>query len=486
MIKTVVFGGTFDPPHIGHKNLLCSVMEHGYDNAIVIPASVPPHKLRGEKDFERRFMLAKQMFGSLPFVTVSDIENKRGGKSYTIETLEILRETYPDRKFFLLIGSDMLFSIEHWYRFEDILRTTPIISAARNRDDIAKLTEFSDMLREKYTCEIIIYQMDIVDISSTQLRSELVRSIDEHNKKNLSASRYDHVNSVADYALSLAGKHGIDTYSAYIAALAHDCTKYMDDKAQLDYFKKNAILLSEDELAAPKIWHQISGAHFAQKKFGITDPDILNAIRYHTTGRENMSLLEKLICLADSIEPRRDYVGVEKMRSTAQTDLDSALLMSFNRLIDYIKERGLIMNPQTIKARDRLMKGKTMDQTEIILKTAVEHLYKKKGKEIRILKVDDITVMADYFVICTGTSNTQLKALAGEVEFQLGEMGIQPLHTEGYGSSNWVLLDYGSVIVHVFYKDTRDYYNLERLWADGTEIPYTDFITAKEDESDEI
>ena len=127
-----------------------------------------------------------------------------------------------------------------------------------------------------------------------------------------------------------------------------------------------------------------------------------------------------------------------------------------------------------------------MDNTELILKTAVEHLYKKKGKEIRILKVDDITVMADYFVICTGTSNTQIKALAGEVEYQLGEMGIEPLHTEGYGSSDWVLLDYGSVIVHVFYRDTRDYYNLERLWADGTEIPLTDFVTPEEEKEDEI
>ncbi|MBQ8606262.1 MAG: ribosome silencing factor [Clostridia bacterium] len=127
-----------------------------------------------------------------------------------------------------------------------------------------------------------------------------------------------------------------------------------------------------------------------------------------------------------------------------------------------------------------------MDNTELILKTAVEHLYKKKGEEIRILKVDDITVMADYFVICTGNSNTQIKALAGEVEYQLGEMGIEPLHTEGYGSSDWVLLDYGSVIVHVFYKTTRDHYNLERLWADGTEIPFTDFVTPEEDKKDEI
>ena len=127
-----------------------------------------------------------------------------------------------------------------------------------------------------------------------------------------------------------------------------------------------------------------------------------------------------------------------------------------------------------------------MNNIEQILKTAVTHLYKKKGDEIRVLKVDDVTVMADYFVICSGNSNTQVKALAGEVEFQLGELGIEPLHMEGYGSSDWVLIDYGSVIVHVFYKATRDYYNLERLWADGTEIPYTDYLCLEEEQKDEI
>ena len=486
MIKTVVFGGTFDPPHIGHKHLLESVMSEGYDSAIVIPAAVPPHKTRNGNDFESRFSLTKQMFADMPNVTVSDIENKRDGKSYTFDTLSILREQYPDRKLYLLMGSDMLLSIEKWYRFEEILRKTPIISAARTESDVLKITEFSKSLREKYDCEIIVYTPNIVDISSTQLRSSLVKAIDEHNRKNLSPSRYAHVNSVADYALTLAAVHGIDPFNTYVAALAHDCTKYMDDDAQLDYFEKNNIILTKDEQDTPKIWHQISGAHFAKAQFGITDADVLNAIRYHTTGREAMSPLEKLICLADSIEPRRDYDGVEKMRDTAIKDLDAALILSFERLIEYIKQRGLNMNPQTLKAYECLTKGKTMDQTQIILKTAVENLYKKKGKEIRILKVDDITVMADYFVICTGTSNTQLKALAGEVEFKLGEMGIEPLHTEGYGSSNWVLLDYGSVIVHVFYRDTRDYYNLERLWADGTEIPFTDFITVEEDDGDEI
>lgn len=127
-----------------------------------------------------------------------------------------------------------------------------------------------------------------------------------------------------------------------------------------------------------------------------------------------------------------------------------------------------------------------MTEIEQILDTAVKTLYKKKGRDIQILRVDDVTVMADYFVICTGMSNTQIKALAGDTEFELSKLGFEPLHTEGYGNSTWVLLDYGSVIIHVFYKDAREYYKLERLWADGQEIPLSDFVKIEGDEPDEI
>lgn len=116
-----------------------------------------------------------------------------------------------------------------------------------------------------------------------------------------------------------------------------------------------------------------------------------------------------------------------------------------------------------------------------MLDTVVKTLYSKKAHDIQVLKVDDVTIMADYFVISTGMSNTQIKALAGEVEFKLSQEGVEPLHTEGYGSSEWVLLDYGSIIVHVFYKSAREYYKLERLWADGTEVDITEFITPEEE-----
>lgn len=101
---------------------------------------------------------------------------------------------------------------------------------------------------------------------------------------------------------------------------------------------------------------------------------------------------------------------------------------------------------------------------------AVKALDSKKGKEIRLIRIDKITTLAEYFVICTGTSNTQINALCDAVENELTEKGEEPLHREGYRGGTWVLLDYGCVVVHVFNDEARKFYSLEHLWADGEEV----------------
>lgn len=101
---------------------------------------------------------------------------------------------------------------------------------------------------------------------------------------------------------------------------------------------------------------------------------------------------------------------------------------------------------------------------------AVKALDSKKGKEIRLIRIDKITTLAEYFVICTGTSNTQINALCDAVEKDLTEKGEEPLHREGYRGGTWVLLDYGCVVVHVFNDEARKFYSLEHLWADGEEV----------------
>ncbi len=110
------------------------------------------------------------------------------------------------------------------------------------------------------------------------------------------------------------------------------------------------------------------------------------------------------------------------------------------------------------------------------LSTIVKALDSKRAEDIRIIEIGDLTIVADYFVIANGTSSTQTKALAEEVEFKMSQLGIEPNRTEGYQGATWVVLDYGDIIVHVFYKETRDHYNLERLWSDGTDIDVKQFL----------
>ncbi len=110
-----------------------------------------------------------------------------------------------------------------------------------------------------------------------------------------------------------------------------------------------------------------------------------------------------------------------------------------------------------------------------IVKTAVKAIDSKRGQDIEVIKVGDITVLTDYFVIATATSNTQLKAIADEVEYKLSEQGIEPHHIEGR-TSEWICLDYTGVVVHIFYSNQRDFYQLERLWEDGEKIDIDEFL----------
>lgn len=109
------------------------------------------------------------------------------------------------------------------------------------------------------------------------------------------------------------------------------------------------------------------------------------------------------------------------------------------------------------------------------VKTAVKAIDSKKGENIEVIEITDLTIIADYFVIATGTSTTQVKALADEVEYQLEQKGLTPHHVEGRNTP-WVCLDYNSVVIHIFYKDQRDFYQLERLWEDGKKIDVTNYL----------
>ena len=116
---------------------------------------------------------------------------------------------------------------------------------------------------------------------------------------------------------------------------------------------------------------------------------------------------------------------------------------------------------------------------------AAKVLDKKKAASVKALRVRDLTVLADYFVIASGTSATHVKSLAEEVEFQLEQQGVKPLRTEGMDARNWIILDYGEVIVHVFYPEARSFYDLEHLWADGEELDLAPYLAEEAPKAEE-
>lgn len=111
-----------------------------------------------------------------------------------------------------------------------------------------------------------------------------------------------------------------------------------------------------------------------------------------------------------------------------------------------------------------------------MVKTIVKALDDKKAGKIRVLRIGDLTILANYFVIAEGTSTTQVKAMADEVDFRMGQQGVEPKSISGVQGATWITLDYIDVVVHAFYKETREFYDLERLWQDGEEINIEEFL----------
>ena len=182
-------------------------------------------------------------------------------------------------------------------------------------------------------------------------------------QKRLSEKRYIHSLNVADSAKELAIIYGCDPEKAYTVGLIHDCCKDEPAGLQLSYMLENKVELSEYELDVAKLYHAISGSVFARNEFGITDEDMLNAIRYHTTGRKGMSLLEKVVFIADFISVEREYNGVDIMREKARRSLDEAIVEGLGFTIKDLITRNMVVHPDTVLAfNDAIFNLQRMNQ----------------------------------------------------------------------------------------------------------------------------
>ncbi len=366
-----IYGGTFNPPHRGHKNLALQMKRAArLDRIMIIPTGTPPHKT-GEQlaSSEHRMKMCELMF-SEDFFFVSDIEIKRQGKSYTYDTLCRLKEEFSGDELFLIMGSDMLLSFHRWYNYREILSLVTLCVATR--EDEITCGALSDYARDTLGLEddIVLADIEPVECSSTEVRELIENGLDARKltsaalfdymrlhllydspymhykrilREKLDDYRFLHSLGVAESAKGLARLYSADEDKAYLAGLLHDIMKNADKAEQLQIMEKGGIILSQAEKNNPKLWHAMAGECYLRCELGITDNEILGSVRYHTTGKAGMTLMEKIIYVADYISAERNYPDVKVMRLLAADSLEKASLYSLQYTFKKLSEdKGII------------------------------------------------------------------------------------------------------------------------------------------------
>ncbi len=182
-----------------------------------------------------------------------------------------------------------------------------------------------------------------------------IEQVKERLKKLVSKKRFKHTLGVFETAEMLAKIYGADVQKAQMAALLHDCAKGVKGDDMRNYVLEHTIFLDEIEKKEAALSHGAIGAYMARTEFGINDDEIISAIRYHTTGKADMTKLEKIVYIADFIEPNRSYPGVDELRKLAFEDLDLALLMAFDNTIKYVLSIHKVLHTRTIEARNFIL-----------------------------------------------------------------------------------------------------------------------------------
>ncbi len=182
-----------------------------------------------------------------------------------------------------------------------------------------------------------------------------IEVIYDYLKENLRENRFMHTLGVVSTSKKLASINNVDVARAELAALLHDISKNISKEDMLKIMKKNDIKLTLSEKETPELWHSIVGPIQAKEKFNINDEEILGAIRWHTTGKENMTTLEKIIYIADMIEPSRTFDGVNEIREEVLKGLDKGVLMGMNHTIAFLLSKNGMIDENTVKARNYLL-----------------------------------------------------------------------------------------------------------------------------------
>lgn len=389
MEKIGIFGGCFNPPHVGHIRAAEQAAKAlGLDRVLLIPAYEVPHKdlnaLSPTPD--QRLQMLRLAVSGCPKLEVSDIELKRQGTSYTRDTLHLLKAQYPRAEFTLLLGSDVFRGFGSWKYADEIMKDAALGVLCRGgKREEALIAQAEEALK---TQGARIFHVDnpVTDISSTQLRRLLAfgcgdqflcPQVADYIRSNglydtganwkslpmeqlepivvrlLNPNRVRHVLGCRDTCVELAKRWGADEIDAARAGILHDITKALDGPLQLTLCAAYGKILDDFSRKYPKTLHALTGSLVAERVFGENDR-VVSAICSHTTGKANMNTLEKIVYVADYMEPNRDFPGVERLRELAYTDLTAALKLGLHMTLEHLARQGCEVSPQTGQALDYL------------------------------------------------------------------------------------------------------------------------------------
>lgn len=312
-------------------------------------------------------------------------------------------------------------------------------------------------------------------ISNKDYRDKNYRKeIEKYVKSHLSDKRWNHTVNVVSEAEKLCQMYGGDMEKCVTAAIFHDVVKELPNEELNALVRKFGF--DEKYIDSPNLSHGKIAAALLKHEWGIDDEDIINAVSYHTTGRAGMSKTEKIVFIADAIEPTRVYNGVEAIRKATYEDLDRGCLKSLTDTVEHLKEKGVsYIDEDTIRAREwfeeqiddfrKERDGNHMNSKDYAL-LAAETLDSKKAEDIIIFDIAEKSSIADYLILATGLNERSVGALIDEVEDRLAQEGLLVKSIEGKKESGWILMDYGDIIVNVLTAEKRDRYNIEKVWAD--------------------
>lgn len=379
-----ILGGTFNPIHEGHLALARMALSTcGLDRVLLLVSASPPHKnvpelIAGEERLEM-VRAAVAPYGGLE---PCDLEVCLGGVNYTVQSVSRLREMYPDAELHLIIGEDMLESFHTWRDPERLAKMVRLI-AVRRPGASGNMETTAQRLQKTLGARIMIAPFSGPDISSTRIRQRIrdalavegdvplaverilyekgyyfpseIRKMQEKLFDMQNKNRYLHTMGTVLTAVELAGQFGADGEKARLAAILHDCAKIGSRPIQ-EQATEEGLVRDASWGDMPGLLHAKIGAIYARRIFGVEDAQVLDAIAYHTTGRAGMSLLEKIVYLADMIEPGREFEEAEALRHLAKVDIDLAVIEAMRVSIQNVRQRGKTLHPDTLEALEALVK----------------------------------------------------------------------------------------------------------------------------------